>query len=100
MAEIILTVICLIPLEALLIWTYFYPEDSILVGKRWMYQEEPEISKSAIRYTKFISLLTIIGLPIFLLSIILDIMILKLSLILFPAVFIIGAMKIFTNEED
>ena len=53
MAEVILGLILMIPLYALLIWTYFYPEDSMLFGQRWMYKEEPEFSDDAIRYTKF-----------------------------------------------
>ncbi|MFE8697593.1 hypothetical protein ACFYKT_14720 [Cytobacillus sp. FJAT-53684] len=98
MAEIIITVILMIPLYAVLIWTYFYPEESLLFGKRWMYNEEPEISKAAIRYTKFVSIIAIVGLPIFLLSFIFEIHALRLLLVIFPIVFILGAFKIFTDD--
>ncbi|WP_236686917.1 hypothetical protein [Ornithinibacillus contaminans] len=27
-----------------------------MFGKRWMYEDDPEVSKAAIRYTKFISI--------------------------------------------
>lgn len=45
--------IFMIPIYAVLIWTYFYPEESMLLGQRWMYKEEPEFTDDAIRYTKF-----------------------------------------------
>ncbi|MFS0821920.1 hypothetical protein [Bacillus sp. 1P02SD] len=53
MADAIMFFIFMIPLYAMLIWTYFYPEDSMLLGQRWMYKEEPEFTDDAIRYTKF-----------------------------------------------
>lgn len=55
MAETIVAILLLIPLFGALLWTYFYPEESMLFGKRWMYREEPEFSDAAIHYTKFIS---------------------------------------------
>lgn len=63
--EIIIGVILTIPLYGVLIWSYFYPEESLLVGKGWMYKEEPEISDGAIRYIKIASLTSIIGLILF-----------------------------------
>lgn len=63
--EIIIGVILIIPLYGVLIWSYFYPEESLLVGKRWMYKEEPEISDGAIRYIKIASVISIIGLTLF-----------------------------------
>ena len=63
--EIIIGVILTIPLYGVLIWSYFYPEESLLVGKRWMYKEEPEISDGAIRYIKIASVTSIIGLTLF-----------------------------------
>ncbi len=42
----------MIPLYAVFVWTYFYPEESMLFGQRWMYKEEPEFSDEAIRSTK------------------------------------------------
>ncbi|OCA90582.1 hypothetical protein A8F94_01485 [Bacillus sp. FJAT-27225] len=52
-----------------LIFTYRYPEESMLLGKRWMYKEEPEISEGAIRYTKTAALIGLIAFPVFLLVI-------------------------------
>ncbi|MBT2686837.1 hypothetical protein J7I93_01430 [Bacillus sp. ISL-47] len=56
MAELILVFILFIPVYGVLLWSYFDPEESMLWGKRWMYEEEPEISEGAIRYTKMMSL--------------------------------------------
>lgn len=64
MLEIIVVFILTIPLYGVLIWSYFYPEESLLWGKRWMYKEEPEISDGAIRYIKVASLVSIIGLTL------------------------------------
>ncbi|MCK1999467.1 hypothetical protein MPH47_19930 [Psychrobacillus psychrodurans] len=59
------------PLNAVLIWSYFYPEESLLFGKRWMYKEDPELSEGAIRYTKVTSLISLIVIAlIFLISIV------------------------------
>ncbi|GMK48869.1 hypothetical protein PghCCS26_59990 [Paenibacillus glycanilyticus] len=57
---IFLIIIFSVPLYAVLIWSYFEPRESLLWGKRWMYKEEPEISESAIRYTKIASIATIV----------------------------------------
>jgi hypothetical protein len=65
-----------------------------------MYKEEPEISSAAIRYTKFVSMTTMIGLPILVLSLLLEVYILRLVWVLFPIVIIFGAIRIFTNQED
>ena len=35
-----------------LIWTYFYPEESLLWGKRGIFKEEPQLTESVIRNTK------------------------------------------------
>ncbi|MEK3979261.1 hypothetical protein MKY37_09190 [Psychrobacillus sp. FSL K6-2836] len=48
------------PLNAALIWSYYYPKESLLFGKRWMYKEDPELSEGAIRYTKVASLISLI----------------------------------------
>ncbi|WP_199738113.1 hypothetical protein [Falsibacillus albus] len=87
----------LMPLYAAMIWSYFYPEDSILVGKRWMYEEEPEVSKTAIRYTKFSSITLMIGLPIVVISFLFKIYILRLSVVILPLVLIMGALKIYSD---
>ncbi|WP_199777729.1 hypothetical protein [Lysinibacillus sp. FJAT-14745] len=100
MAENILLIILMIPLYGSIIWTYFYPEESLLFGKRWMYKEEPELSNVVIRYTKFTSMIAMIGLPIVVIGFIFDIFILKFTLVVFISVVVIGALKIFTDEED
>jgi hypothetical protein len=102
-STIIIIVILMIPLYGALIWTYLYPEESILFGKRWMYQEEPELSEKVIRYVKFTSMVTMIGLPIVLISIILsiylDIYILGLVPVIFILVLVIGAFILLTSEK-
>lgn len=46
------------------IWTYLYPKESLLLGRRGIYKEEPEITKSAIKNTKIKAKITIIVYPI------------------------------------
>lgn len=58
--DIILAFLLLIPLFAVLLWSYFYQKDSILWGKKWLYKEEREIPYSAIRYMKVISLVSVV----------------------------------------
>jgi len=60
----ILGFIFIIPLYGVLIWSFFYPKESLLWGKRWMYQEDPETSAGAIRYIKVASLITLIGMTL------------------------------------
>jgi hypothetical protein len=90
----------MIPIYGLLIWTYYDPEESMLFGKRWMYKEEPEMSSAAIRYTKFAAITAMVGLPFVLISLLLEIYLLRLVLIIFPLVFVFGALKIFTDDKD
>lgn len=66
MIDVILGVVVLIPLYVVLIWSYLNPQESVLWGKRWMYNEEPEVSKEAIRYIKTVSLCSLIGLTVLL----------------------------------
>ncbi|CAG9621534.1 hypothetical protein [Sutcliffiella rhizosphaerae] len=51
--EAILWFILIIPLYGVLIWTYFYPEESMIFGHRWKYREEPEFSDVAVSFTRF-----------------------------------------------
>lgn len=67
-AEIFLTVIFMIPLYVFLIWAYSSPEDFLLFGERWKYQEEPELSPNFVRYIKSATVFTMILSPIVLLS--------------------------------
>ncbi|WP_336045793.1 hypothetical protein [Solibacillus ferritrahens] len=46
------------------IWMYFKPKESLLVGSRGIYKEEPEITESAIKNTKMKALIAIIFYPI------------------------------------
>lgn len=66
MIDIILSAVVLIPLYAVLIWSYLNPQESVLWGKRWMYNEEPDVSKDAIRYIKTVSLCSLIGVTVLL----------------------------------
>lgn len=97
---IFFTVILMIPIYGLLIWTYHYPEESILFGIRWMYKEEPEISSKAIRYTRFIAITSMVTIPFAVVSIILEIYVLRLVLVVIPVVMIFGGLKIFTDDKD
>ena len=53
MGNTILSIIFLLPVYAVLIWTYIDPEESMKFGSRWQYKGEPEYSDLAIAYTKF-----------------------------------------------
>ncbi|UCZ51763.1 hypothetical protein LGQ02_12920 [Bacillus shivajii] len=59
MAETIIMIILMIPLYGVFIWSYLYPEESMLFLKRWMYNEEPQFSEGAILYSKFVSMVAI-----------------------------------------
>lgn len=100
MAEMIIFIIILIPIYGLIIWSYVNPEESIMFGKRWMYKEQPALSNTVIRYTKFTSMVAMIGLPVVVISFIFDIFILKFSLVIIIFVGIVGALKILTDEKD
>ncbi|WP_010098783.1 hypothetical protein [Ornithinibacillus scapharcae] len=99
-AQIIVMVIFMIPLYGILIWTYLEPDESLLLGKRWMYKEDPEPSHQAIAYTRFISMTTMVGLPIVFISLLLDVGILKLIPVVFFAILIIGGMKILSSDDN
>lgn len=98
-AAVFIVIVLLIPLYAVLIWTYSEPEKSILFGKRWMFKEEPEPSQKAVRYTKFFSMTVMIGLPIIITSFLVDVHILRLTPVVLFLVLIIGAMFIFAKED-
>lgn len=100
MAELFITIVFMIPVYGILLWSYFSPEESILFGKRWMYKEEPELSSGIIRYTKFASIVSMVALPIVIFSIFSEILILRFSLVLYPLVIIFGALFILTGRED
>lgn len=86
----------MIPIYVLLIWTYLYPEDSMLFGNKWMYKEKPEISEEAIRFTKFLSVVTMVGLTIAVISVFFDSYFLMFILVLgLPTVLIYGVTRIF-----
>ncbi|MFC4098897.1 hypothetical protein [Paenibacillus xanthanilyticus] len=64
MAQLIFIFMLMIPLFAVLVWTYLDPESSLKWGRRWMYEEEPEYSEGYLRYMKFASLAAIVFLAI------------------------------------
>lgn len=100
MGEIILSVVFMIPVYGLLIWSYLDPEESLLFGKRWMYNEEPELSDEAIRYTKFASIVAMVGFPFVIISFLFEIYLLRFSLVIIPLVMLFGAFKIFAGKKD
>lgn len=51
-ADIFLFVFFIVVLYGALVWSYMFPEDSMLLGKRWMYKEQPEITEDAINFYK------------------------------------------------
>lgn len=57
MASAIVLFIIFVPL---FIWSYLRPEDSLLWGKRWQYQENPVVSGEAIRIVKTVSIIGIV----------------------------------------
>lgn len=86
----------MIPIYVLLIWTYLYPEDSMLFGRRWMYNKDPEISTEAIRFTKFTAIIAMVGLTLTLISIFFDTYVPMLILVIgLPTALIYGFTKIF-----
>ncbi|ABR47934.1 hypothetical protein Amet_1762 [Alkaliphilus metalliredigens QYMF] len=58
--ELFILIIFLIPVYGLLIWGYREPEESHLFGRRWMYEEEPELSEEVIWLHKRVSMIAII----------------------------------------
>ena len=72
MAGAFVFIILSIPIYGLLIWTYVEPEESFLFGRRWMYDEEPELSEGMIRYTKIGALVSLVLLTISFLAIIIS----------------------------
>ena len=66
-SEWFIMIIFLMPVYGLLIWGYINPEESHLFGRRWMYEEEPELSEEAITSTKKASLIFIIIITFFVL---------------------------------
>ncbi|MDG5788536.1 hypothetical protein QA612_13700 [Evansella sp. AB-P1] len=67
MATTILTILICAPVYGILVWTYFYPEDSMLFLERWKYNEEPEFSELAIANAKFSAVFGIYIITIFIL---------------------------------
>ncbi len=63
MFEVALIVLLLIP-YGIIIWSYFKPKESLLLGRRRLYKNEPEIPEDVIRNQKAKSLITIIVYPI------------------------------------
>ncbi|MEH7225278.1 hypothetical protein V7112_15825 [Bacillus sp. JJ1566] len=95
MAEFIMYFILMIPLYAVFIWTYFYPEESMLLGQRWMYKEDPEFSDDAIRYTKFGAVVGVFLLTMVFALYIIDHFMIRLFIILgFVSFVIIGGYRV------
>jgi hypothetical protein len=99
-AQVIITIILLIPVYGLLLWGYIQPEESMLFGKRWMYKEDPEPSIKAIRYVKFSTMTAMIGIPIILVSSFMNNHLFRLTPLVFLVVLLFGVFRIFTAEEE
>ena len=97
--EIFIVVIFMIPFYALFIWTYNCPEDSFLFGRRWKYEEEPEVSSEVICYMKFTSIVAMIGTPIVIFTHFLKQSVFGLALMAFMFVIAVGAFIIFTGKS-
>lgn len=95
-----LTIVFMIPIYGLLMWSYYCPEESILMGRKWMYKEEPDISNKGIRYTRFVSLTAMVALPIILITSFFVDFISVLALVIFLLVTIIGSFKILSEDVD
>ncbi|GAA0350342.1 hypothetical protein [Bacillus horti] len=100
MGSFILAIIFFTPLYCLILWAYFSPEESMLFGQRWVYKEEPEFSPKAIRHTKFTSLMALIGIPIFVVDILLRSNLLKIGLAILLFVYLIGIFRIITDDKE
>ncbi|MEH7385304.1 hypothetical protein V7147_07845 [Bacillus sp. JJ1521] len=95
MADVIISFIFMIPLYAVLIWTYFYPEESMLLGQRWRYKEDPEFSDAAIRYTKFGSIVGVFLITMMFAFYVIDHFVIRLLIILgFVSFVIIGGYRV------
>ncbi|WP_163971079.1 hypothetical protein [Oceanobacillus halotolerans] len=91
----ILLTFMLILLYAVSIWSYLYPRESMLFLQRWRYKEEPEFTDTAIRLTKFSSMLVMILITIILISSFVGNPFIKLLLFLgFFAYIIIGVFRL------
>ena len=49
-----------VPMIVILIWQYKNPKEAILLGRRWLYKNEPEVSEAAVRYVKYASIFGIV----------------------------------------
>ena len=49
-----------VPIIVLLIWQYKHPKEAILLGRRWLYKNETEVSEAAVQYVKYASIFGIL----------------------------------------
>lgn len=93
--EAFFALLIMLPLYAVLIWSYFYPVESMLFGERWLYKDEPEFSDIAIGYTKLISIIGIFILTMILVSLIFNHFLISLLLVLGLLSFVLfGVLKL------
>ncbi|WP_034430338.1 hypothetical protein [Caldisalinibacter kiritimatiensis] len=50
-------ILILIPVFFVFLYVYMYPTDTFMFGRRWMFDEEPEMSEGFIKYYKIISII-------------------------------------------
>ncbi|WP_190279462.1 hypothetical protein [Ornithinibacillus gellani] len=96
----IVMTILFIPLYGIFIWSYVAPEQSILFGKRWMFKHDPEPSETAIRYTKFMSLIAMISFPLFIIGSFIHKGIFPFLLLLFLIVLVVGIVQVVSGGDD
>ena len=61
-----------VPMIVLLIWQYKNPKEAILLGRRWLYKNEPEVSEAAVQYVKYASVFDILFIVMMFLTFILE----------------------------
>ena len=49
-----------VPIIVVLIWQYRNPKEAILLGRRWVYKNEPDVSEAAVQYVKYASIFGIL----------------------------------------
>ncbi|WP_404461193.1 hypothetical protein [Sutcliffiella horikoshii] len=50
-------ILALLPLYIISIWTYFHPNEGLLLGERWKYEEEPIFTEEVLWFTRFASVI-------------------------------------------
>lgn len=89
MVENILLFFFILPIYGISFFSYFYPEDSFLFGKRWQFKEDPEISETGIKVIKFVSVIGILMATMILVFAFSDNFYIRISLVIGLIVYVI-----------